>query len=142
MQPQSRESFYRGGGNPFPNPQIQQIQSTQNVHSFSQVDPSPSSHSNESYGQSTGLPRAGSSSRTKRPQPERDELDEFDEDSPEPELVKPKSKTTRGSRACTVCRRLKMRCVGAEIEGPCNRCKKQNSDVSRLASSLPCRPCG
>ncbi|KAK4050348.1 hypothetical protein OIO90_005141 [Microbotryomycetes sp. JL221] len=34
----------------------------------------------------------------------------------------PKKKQTRGSRACTVCRKLKMRCVGAE-DPPCKRCK-------------------
>ncbi|KAH0583485.1 hypothetical protein H2248_009113 [Termitomyces sp. 'cryptogamus'] len=34
----------------------------------------------------------------------------------------PKPKPTRGSRACTVCRRLKMKCVGAEQGGPCKRC--------------------
>lgn len=33
-----------------------------------------------------------------------------------------KTKTTRGSRACTVCRRLKMKCVGAENGPPCKRC--------------------
>ncbi|GAA5934373.1 Zn(II)2Cys6 transcription factor [Sporobolomyces koalae] len=35
----------------------------------------------------------------------------------------PKKKSTRGSRACTVCRKLKMRCVGAEEGPPCKRCK-------------------
>ncbi|KAI0034048.1 fungal-specific transcription factor domain-containing protein [Vararia minispora EC-137] len=34
----------------------------------------------------------------------------------------PKAKSTRGSRACTVCRRLKMKCVGAEQGPPCKRC--------------------
>ncbi|SDA01519.1 BZ3500_MvSof-1268-A1-R1_Chr10-1g02747 [Microbotryum saponariae] len=34
-----------------------------------------------------------------------------------------KKKSTRGSRACTVCRKLKMRCVGAENGPPCKRCK-------------------
>ncbi|GAA6061307.1 hypothetical protein JCM10212_005421 [Sporobolomyces blumeae] len=34
-----------------------------------------------------------------------------------------KKKSTRGSRACTVCRKLKMRCVGAEEGPPCKRCK-------------------
>ncbi|EJD53110.1 hypothetical protein AURDEDRAFT_110871 [Auricularia subglabra TFB-10046 SS5] len=33
-----------------------------------------------------------------------------------------KVKPTRGSRACTVCRRLKMKCVGAEQGPPCKRC--------------------
>ncbi|KZT09576.1 uncharacterized protein LAESUDRAFT_722542 [Laetiporus sulphureus 93-53] len=35
----------------------------------------------------------------------------------------PKAKPTRGSRACTVCRRLKMKCVGAENGPPCKRCQ-------------------
>ncbi|TRM59205.1 fungal-specific transcription factor domain-containing protein [Schizophyllum amplum] len=35
----------------------------------------------------------------------------------------PKTKATRGSRACTVCRRLKMKCVGAEHGPPCKRCQ-------------------
>ncbi|KAG6828107.1 hypothetical protein H0H92_009192 [Tricholoma furcatifolium] len=43
-----------------------------------------------------------------------------DEESEEKD--EPKQKSTRGSRACTVCRRLKMKCVGAEQGGPCKRC--------------------
>ncbi|KAJ3850230.1 fungal-specific transcription factor domain-containing protein [Lentinula lateritia] len=34
-----------------------------------------------------------------------------------------KPKPTRGSRACTVCRRLKMKCIGAEHGPPCKRCQ-------------------
>ncbi|PWN41980.1 hypothetical protein IE81DRAFT_323983 [Ceraceosorus guamensis] len=34
-----------------------------------------------------------------------------------------KAKPTRGAKACTNCRRLKMRCVGAEQGPPCARCK-------------------
>ncbi|KAI8443535.1 fungal-specific transcription factor domain-containing protein [Phakopsora pachyrhizi] len=34
-----------------------------------------------------------------------------------------KPKPTRGSRACTVCRRLKMRCTDAENGPPCRRCR-------------------
>lgn len=34
----------------------------------------------------------------------------------------------RGAKACTVCRAAKMRCIGAEEGGPCNRCKKQNTE--------------
>ncbi|KAJ3745015.1 fungal-specific transcription factor domain-containing protein [Lentinula detonsa] len=34
-----------------------------------------------------------------------------------------KPKPTRGSRACTVCRRLKMKCIGAEQGPPCKRCQ-------------------
>ncbi|KZV65923.1 hypothetical protein PENSPDRAFT_586074 [Peniophora sp. CONT] len=40
----------------------------------------------------------------------------------------PKAKPTRGSRACTVCRRLKMKCVGAEQGPPCKRCLSGNHE--------------
>ncbi|TFK72762.1 hypothetical protein BDN72DRAFT_894569 [Pluteus cervinus] len=40
----------------------------------------------------------------------------------------PKAKPTRGSRACTVCRRLKMKCVGAEQGPPCKRCVSGNHE--------------
>ncbi|KAJ3576869.1 hypothetical protein NP233_g143 [Leucocoprinus birnbaumii] len=39
-----------------------------------------------------------------------------------------KPKSTRGSRACTVCRRLKMKCVGAEQGPPCKRCISGNHE--------------
>ncbi|GJE87047.1 Zn(II)2Cys6 transcription factor [Phanerochaete sordida] len=39
-----------------------------------------------------------------------------------------KTKPTRGSRACTVCRRLKMKCVGAEQGPPCKRCQTGNHE--------------
>ncbi|KAF9032161.1 hypothetical protein BDZ89DRAFT_1063535 [Hymenopellis radicata] len=39
-----------------------------------------------------------------------------------------KVKPTRGSRACTVCRRLKMKCVGAEQGPPCKRCQAGNHE--------------
>ncbi|SPO36640.1 uncharacterized protein PSFLO_02111 [Pseudozyma flocculosa] len=39
-----------------------------------------------------------------------------------------KPKPTRGAKACTNCRRLKMRCVGAEKGPPCNRCRHGNHD--------------
>ncbi|KAF9532873.1 fungal-specific transcription factor domain-containing protein [Crepidotus variabilis] len=40
----------------------------------------------------------------------------------------PKAKSTRGSRACTVCRRLKMKCVGGENGPPCKRCQNGNHE--------------
>ncbi|KIY71047.1 hypothetical protein CYLTODRAFT_346620 [Cylindrobasidium torrendii FP15055 ss-10] len=59
--------------------------------------------------------------------------DESSTDSPPLESSGPskpeeKVKPTRGSRACTVCRRLKMRCVGAEHGPPCKRCQTGNHD--------------
>jgi len=51
----------------------------------------------------------------------------------EPEGGEVKKKSTRGSRACQVCRKLKMRCVGAE-DPPCKRCRTQGHEVSPLLS--------
>ncbi|KAJ7193876.1 fungal-specific transcription factor domain-containing protein [Mycena pura] len=48
--------------------------------------------------------------------------------SPTAEKDEAKPKPTRGSRACTVCRRLKMKCVGAEKGPPCKRCSAGNHD--------------
>ncbi|KAH9048576.1 fungal-specific transcription factor domain-containing protein [Lactarius hengduanensis] len=47
---------------------------------------------------------------------------EDDSVTPAADGSEPKAKPTRGSRACTVCRRLKMKCVGAEQGPPCKRC--------------------
>lgn len=42
--------------------------------------------------------------------------------------AKKKAKPTRGAKACKNCRRLKMRCVGAENGPPCDRCKNTNHE--------------
>ncbi|EJD02176.1 uncharacterized protein FOMMEDRAFT_87458 [Fomitiporia mediterranea MF3/22] len=55
-----------------------------------------------------------------------DDREEDDLASPTAELAEGKVKATRGSRACTVCRRLKMKCVGAEHGPPCKRCEAGN----------------
>ncbi|KAH9852724.1 fungal-specific transcription factor domain-containing protein [Lenzites betulinus] len=55
--------------------------------------------------------------------------DDADPQSPSTERGdEPKAKPTRGSRACTVCRRLKMKCVGAEHGPPCKRCQTGNHE--------------
>ncbi|KAG1734300.1 fungal-specific transcription factor domain-containing protein [Suillus lakei] len=54
--------------------------------------------------------------------------DSLDGQSPTADKDEPKPKTTRGSRACTVCRRLKMKCVGAEQGPPCKRCITGNHE--------------
>ncbi|CAA7270959.1 unnamed protein product [Cyclocybe aegerita] len=63
-----------------------------------------------------------------RKKPRKD--DESDVTSPAAEKDEPtvKAKPTRGSRACTVCRRLKMKCVGAEQGPPCKRCQTGNHE--------------
>ncbi|KAI0256586.1 fungal-specific transcription factor domain-containing protein [Lactifluus subvellereus] len=52
----------------------------------------------------------------------------------------PKAKPTRGSRACTVCRRLKMKCVGAEQGPPCKRCIAGNHECIFEESNRGKRP--
>ncbi|KAF8635502.1 hypothetical protein AX17_003892 [Amanita inopinata Kibby_2008] len=48
--------------------------------------------------------------------------------SPTADKEEVKTKPTRGSRACTVCRRLKMKCEGAEQGPPCKRCLSGNHE--------------
>ncbi|PCH37919.1 hypothetical protein WOLCODRAFT_22945 [Wolfiporia cocos MD-104 SS10] len=80
-------------------------------------------------GKRTASPRGQSADARKKPRKEKDE-DGDEAHSPaaekgdEPTKVKP----TRGSRACTVCRRLKMKCVGAENGPPCKRCQAGNHE--------------
>ncbi|KAF7337898.1 hypothetical protein MVEN_02012900 [Mycena venus] len=54
--------------------------------------------------------------------------DDDDPQSPTADKEEGKAKPTRGSRACTVCRRLKMKCVGAEQGPPCKRCIAGNHE--------------
>lgn len=46
-----------------------------------------------------------------------------------------KPKSTRGSRACTNCHRLKMKCEGAENGGPCLRCARSGHECIFLESN-------
>ncbi|KAF8136647.1 fungal-specific transcription factor domain-containing protein, partial [Boletus edulis] len=63
---------------------------------------------------------------TTRKRPRTD--DPMDGPSPAAEKDELKPKSTRGARACTVCRRLKMKCVGAEQGPPCKRCLTGNHE--------------
>ncbi|KAJ7461651.1 fungal-specific transcription factor domain-containing protein [Mycena latifolia] len=54
--------------------------------------------------------------------------DDDEPQSPMADKDEGKAKSTRGSRACTVCRRLKMKCVGAEQGPPCKRCIAGNHE--------------
>ncbi|KAF8912152.1 fungal-specific transcription factor domain-containing protein [Gymnopilus junonius] len=69
---------------------------------------------------------ASSISNDSRKKPRKD--DESDVHSPAADKEEVKAKPTRGSRACTVCRRLKMKCVGAEQGPPCKRCQSGNHE--------------
>ncbi|GLB34598.1 putative fungal specific transcription factor [Lyophyllum shimeji] len=71
-------------------------------------------------------PASSISNDDSRKKPRKD--DASDSQSPTAEKEEPKPKPTRGSRACTVCRRLKMKCVGAEQGGPCKRCAAGNHE--------------
>ncbi|KAI8989815.1 fungal-specific transcription factor domain-containing protein [Trametes punicea] len=101
---------------------------------------SPSSHGSETVGtppndtisfssNANGKRPASSNSASNdgRKRPRQD--DDADPQSPTTERgEEPKAKPTRGSRACTVCRRLKMKCVGAENGPPCKRCQTGNHE--------------
>ncbi|KIK62893.1 hypothetical protein GYMLUDRAFT_41756 [Collybiopsis luxurians FD-317 M1] len=78
--------------------------------------PGPSSNANGKRPASVISTASGEAVKKAR----RDE--EFEPRSPTAEKEE-KPKPTRGSRACTVCRRLKMKCVGAEQGPPCKRCQ-------------------
>ncbi|EGO21211.1 hypothetical protein SERLADRAFT_373019 [Serpula lacrymans var. lacrymans S7.9] len=70
---------------------------------------------------------SGTTASSSRKKARKDDEDN-DGQSPATEKEEPKAKPTRGSRACTVCRRLKMKCVGAEQGPPCKRCVTGNHE--------------
>lgn len=84
--------------------------------------PSPASNVN---GKRPASSISSISANDSRKKPRKD--DESDARSPTAEKDE-KAKPTRGSRACTVCRRLKMKCVGAEQGPPCKRCQTGNHE--------------
>ncbi|KAH8106949.1 fungal-specific transcription factor domain-containing protein [Cristinia sonorae] len=108
----------------------------------------PASMSSPSSSESTGTPPiesmsfpGGSNANGKRPASSLASRQQNDSrkkakrddaaDAPSPATDKAeelKTKPTRGSRACTVCRRLKMKCVGAENGPPCKRCQTGNHE--------------
>ncbi|KIJ24429.1 hypothetical protein M422DRAFT_62342 [Sphaerobolus stellatus SS14] len=81
--------------------------------------PAPESNSNGKRPAGSG---GGSSKKYKKDDDAASQSPGLDKDTA------PKAKPTRGSRACTVCRRLKMKCVGAENGPPCKRCQASNND--------------
>ncbi|KAJ7073939.1 fungal-specific transcription factor domain-containing protein [Mycena amicta] len=105
------------------------------VASIPQSYSSPSSQDSDTVGTPPMYP-SSSNANGKRPgssisngaskKARKDDLD--DAASPATEREEGKPKPTRGSRACTVCRRLKMKCVGAEQGPPCKRCIAGNHE--------------
>ncbi|EIW60220.1 uncharacterized protein TRAVEDRAFT_145442 [Trametes versicolor FP-101664 SS1] len=101
---------------------------------------SPSSHGSETIGSppndtisfsanANGKRPASSNSVSNDSRKRARQDDDADPQSPITERGdEPKAKPTRGSRACTVCRRLKMKCVGAENGPPCKRCQTGNHE--------------
>ncbi|TBU50302.1 fungal-specific transcription factor domain-containing protein [Dichomitus squalens] len=100
---------------------------------------SPSSHGSETVGTppndvisltSNGNGKRPASSNSVDSHNKRARQDN-DEEAQSPSTEKgdeAKAKPTRGARACTVCRRLKMKCVGAENGPPCKRCQTGNHE--------------
>ncbi|KAI0665240.1 fungal-specific transcription factor domain-containing protein [Cubamyces menziesii] len=101
---------------------------------------SPSSHGSETVGtppndtisfssNANGKRPASSNSVSNDSRKRARQDDDVDPQSPAADRgEEPKAKPTRGSRACTVCRRLKMKCVGAENGPPCKRCQTGNHE--------------
>jgi hypothetical protein len=103
-------------------PPTQQIYPSSSYYTYQQVP--YSSPSDESIGTPpTDVLKRPSSQLTNPTRKKQRNDEDFDDIDPTPD---PKPKPTRGSRACTVCRRLKMKCVGAEHGPPCKRCQAGN----------------
>ncbi|KAF7322274.1 hypothetical protein HMN09_00004800 [Mycena chlorophos] len=110
----------------------------QHMSSAPQGYSSPSSNDSDTVATPPMYPST-SNANGKRPGPSmssgaskkaRKEMQDMD-DAPSPATERDdggKPKPTRGSRACTVCRRLKMKCVGAEQGPPCKRCIAGNHE--------------
>ncbi|TDL24905.1 hypothetical protein BD410DRAFT_744627 [Rickenella mellea] len=146
MQMDPSLSLYQPSFYPYPQQQQQQ-QQQQAIHPhMNMAHSSPSSQGSESLGtppadsvssssrQSNNLNGKRSSSNlngsagNNRKKLRRDDADEDEDMSPAADKDEGKVKATRGSRACTVCRRLKMKCVGAEQGPPCKRCLSGNHE--------------
>ncbi|KAH7343792.1 fungal-specific transcription factor domain-containing protein [Rhizoctonia solani] len=115
----------------------------QQAHQFAQSqEPEDGSDDDEDDGESDDEPGVGGNTNgkrkktasggpTKKHKQNIDMQDDDGEDSGTPaSAAAAKPKSTRGSRACTNCRRLKMKCVGADkdAEGKCDRCRSNNHD--------------
>ncbi|CAE6523226.1 unnamed protein product [Rhizoctonia solani] len=117
----------------------------QQTHPFAQSqEPDDGSDDDDDDGESDEEPAVGNSGKGTKKRPMKSaggaaakkhkqnaEQDDDGDDSGTPiGAVAPKPKSTRGSKACTNCRRLKMKCVGADkdSEGKCDRCRSNNHD--------------
>ncbi|CAE6455399.1 unnamed protein product [Rhizoctonia solani] len=118
-----------------------QFSMNQQAHQFTQSqEPDDGSDDDEDDGESDDEPTGGNANGkrkktagggpAKKHKQNADIQDDDGEDSGTPASAAPKPKSTRGSRACTNCRRLKMKCVGADkdAEGKCDRCRSNNHD--------------
>ncbi|EPS94764.1 hypothetical protein FOMPIDRAFT_1038716 [Fomitopsis schrenkii] len=90
--------------------------------------PTPGPSSMNSNGKRPASPARTQSGDVRKKTRKDDDGDEAGSPEGEKGDDAPKQKSTRGSRACMVCRRLKMKCVGAENGPPCKRCQAGNHE--------------
>ncbi|KEP52395.1 fungal Zn(2)-cys(6) binuclear cluster domain protein [Rhizoctonia solani 123E] len=127
-------------------PQMQFAAMNQQAHPFPQSqsqsqEPEDGSDEDEEEGESdeepVGNDGKGNKKRTRpasggpsKKHKQSEGQDDDDESGTPLSTTAQKPKSTRGSRACTNCRRLKMKCVGADkdAEGKCDRCRSNNHD--------------
>ncbi|KAI5122222.1 hypothetical protein M0805_002711 [Coniferiporia weirii] len=107
-------------------PQSSSSQGSEYVGTPPEGIPSSSHQNFSSNGKRPSSSAAGGGAPGSRKKSKLDDRDDDDMTSPSSEMPEGKVKATRGSRACAVCRRLKMKCVGAENGPPCKRCEAGN----------------
>ncbi|KAB5595391.1 Fungal Zn(2)-cys(6) binuclear cluster domain containing protein [Ceratobasidium theobromae] len=110
-----------------------QAQFSMNQHFSQSQEPDGGSDDDDDEGESDDEPvatrgdkkrsKSNGGAASKRSKQSAANDDDDGNDSSTPAVTKPKA--TRGSKACLNCRRLKMKCVGAEqdLEGKCDRCR-------------------
>ncbi|KAG8728740.1 hypothetical protein FRC11_010306, partial [Ceratobasidium sp. 423] len=134
-QPHQQQTQSRGGQMQFPvNQQAHPFSQSQEPDDGSEdededgeSDEEPVVGGNDGKGNKRPIKGAGKAAAKKQKQNIEDD-DGDDSGTPAGAALKPKS--TRGSRACGNCRRLKMKCVGAEKDpgGKCDRCRSNNHE--------------
>ncbi|KAG8747559.1 hypothetical protein FRC10_000695 [Ceratobasidium sp. 414] len=124
-QPHQPSAQSRQPAMPYPMNQFSNSTGTENG---SDDDDDPASDEEPVLDKRGGKKRAakstGGTASKKAKQSAAENEDDEDDGSPAPTGgASTKPKATRGSKACTNCRRLKMKCVGAERGPPCDRCR-------------------
>ncbi|KAG8699118.1 hypothetical protein FRC08_005498 [Ceratobasidium sp. 394] len=122
-QPHQPSAQSRPPAMPYPVNQFSNSAETENGSDDDNDDPVSDEEpvSGKRGGKRPAKSTGGTASKKAKKNAVENEEDEDDESLVAGAPTKPKA--TRGSKACTNCRRLKMKCVGAEQGPPCDRCR-------------------